>query len=43
MSNMLSRLSPAPNKGENQTSSPEKARKSTANEKNPPNPELECP
>jgi hypothetical protein len=31
---MLSRLFPFPNKGANQTSSPEKARKSMANEKN---------
>jgi hypothetical protein len=42
MSKMLSRLFPS-NKGANQTSSPEKALKSMANEKNPPNPELEHP
>jgi hypothetical protein len=40
MSKMLSRLFPSPNKGENQTNSPEKAHESMANEKNPPNPEL---
>jgi hypothetical protein len=34
---------PSPNKGTNYTSSPEKARESMANEKNPPNPELERP
>jgi hypothetical protein len=43
MSKMLSRLFPSSNKGANQTSSPEKARESMANEKNPPNPELNCP
>jgi hypothetical protein len=40
---MLSRLFPSPNKGANYTSLPEKAHESTANEKNPPNPELERP
>jgi hypothetical protein len=39
MSKMLS----SPNKGANQTSSPEKAHESMANEKNPPNPELKRP
>jgi hypothetical protein len=34
---------PSPNKGANQTSSPEKARESMANDKNPPNSELEHP
>jgi hypothetical protein len=43
MSKMLSRLFPSPNKDANQTSSPEKARESMANEKNSPNPELERP
>jgi hypothetical protein len=43
MSKMLSRLFPSPNKGANQTSPPEKAHESMANEKNPPNPELERP
>jgi hypothetical protein len=43
MSKMLSRLFPSPNKGEKQTSSPKKAHKSMANEKNPPNPDLEHP
>jgi hypothetical protein len=43
MSKMLSRLFPLPNKGASQTSSPEKAGESMANEKSPPNPELECP
>jgi hypothetical protein len=33
---MLSKLFPLPNKGANQTSSPEKAHESMANEKNPP-------
>jgi hypothetical protein len=36
----LSRLFPSPNKGANQTSSPEKASESMANEKNPPKAEL---
>jgi hypothetical protein len=39
---MLSRLFPS-NKGANQTSTPEKAHESMANEKNPPNPELKRP
>jgi hypothetical protein len=43
MSKMLSRLFPSPNKCSNQTSSPEKARESVVNEKNPPNPELKRP
>jgi hypothetical protein len=43
MSNMLLILFPSPSKGANQTSSPEKAHESMANEKNPPNSELECP
>jgi hypothetical protein len=34
---------PSPNKGANQTSSPEKACESMVNEKNPPNSELEHP
>jgi hypothetical protein len=42
MSKMLSRLFPSPNKGANQTSSPEKARESMANEKTP-NPDLKHP
>jgi hypothetical protein len=37
------KIVPFPNKGANQTSSPEKASKSMANEKNPPNPELKRP
>jgi hypothetical protein len=37
------KIVPSPNKGANQTSSPEKAPESMANEKNPPNPELKCP
>jgi hypothetical protein len=40
---MLSRLFPSPNKGANYASSPEKARESMANEKNPLNPELKHP
>jgi hypothetical protein len=43
MSKMLSRLFLSPNKGANQTSLPEKARESMANETNPPNPELKRP
>jgi hypothetical protein len=43
MNKTLSRLFPLPNKGANQTSLPEKARESMANEKNPPNLELKHP
>jgi hypothetical protein len=43
MSKMLSRLFPSPNKGANQTISPEKAHESMPNEKNAPNPELKRP
>jgi hypothetical protein len=43
MSKVLSRLFLSTNKGANYTSSPKKAHKSMANEKNPPNPELKHP
>jgi hypothetical protein len=43
MSKMLSRLFPLPNKGTNQTSSPEETWESMVNKKKSPNPELKHP